>query len=130
MPSKIPSTGPLTHMQSVTHTHKEHSHTLNTGYCNWNKVQRDYDLTPSRPVILPLLHSHSFFFLFPSVFLAFPPPSNFLFLPGRTFLHGLCRHHTNRHAVFPHTQTHTLGITIVMVFTIFSFYSTSFRFQR
>lgn len=62
-----PCKGPLIHMQSVTHTHT-HSHTLNTGYCNWNKVQRDYDLTPSWPVSLPLLHSLSFFPLFSQTF--------------------------------------------------------------
>lgn len=67
MLTKIPCKGPLIHMQSVTHTHT-HSHTLNTGYCNWNKVQRDYDLTPSWPVSLPLLHSLSFFPLFSQTF--------------------------------------------------------------
>lgn len=114
MPSKIPCTGPLIHTQSVTHTHTQRAfthtqrHTLNTGYCNWNKVQWDHDLTPSWPVILPLLHLHSFFFL-PLHHLSSICSLSSSLWPGR----ALCKdsadagRHTNRHTVFPHTHTHT-----------------------
>lgn len=62
-----------TYPASDTHTQRAFTHALNTGYCNWNKVQRDYDLTPSSPVILILHHSHSFFSSLPSLSPALPP---------------------------------------------------------
>lgn len=49
-------------MQPARCTQRTFTLTLNTGYCNWNKVQRDYDLTPFWPVTLPLLHALSPFF--------------------------------------------------------------------
>lgn len=95
MLTKIPCKGPLIHMQSVTHTHT-HSHTLNTGYCNWNKVQRDYDLTPSWLVSLPLLHSLSFFPLFSQTF-------------STSFAFSLAFRGLEQTDVFTHTHTWSPG---------------------
>ena len=110
-----------THTKSIhthTHTHTQR-HTRNTGYCNWNKVQWNYDLTPSWPVTLPLLHLDSFFF-FPLRLFSICLDSGFL-LPGLTHTHTNTQTHTHKQT-YLHKRTH--------FFTIFSFSSTSFRLQR
>lgn len=110
---KSPCKGPLLHMQP----HKERSHTLNTGYCNWNKVQGDDDLTPFWPVTLPLLSLSYFSFFAFSFSLSF-----FSLAWSRS---KVC---ADKHKPHKHTLWHPN--VVLFFFTIFSFSSTSFHLQR
>lgn len=113
VPSRIPCTGPLIHMQRVTHTKNIHTKdTLNPGYCNWNKVQWDHDLTPSWPVIL--VHSLSFFCSFPlcshffSLSLCFSEPYS---------LQQVCKLKPDTHTfACTHTWQHSRGFYYLLHF--------------